>query len=900
MSDLLDVASHLSLDGGRATERMRVDSAEITIYRDGRAAPAVTLSMSEVAEFRTRLVVGSGFLQAKVEGVWVDLLRYARQESSRFARIRKCLEALRVGDELPAFDEDSERPRCRACRAELPYKDALCPDCGKRSAVVRRLFMLVYPFRYLAATLAALLLLGVAVSLIPPKLQQYLIDDVLQAGKTDAAATDTLIRVVVALGAVRAFTALSTVLKSVVSLHLGNRLTASLREKMVAKLHALPMAFYDDNQVPMLSTRVTGDTQALQGFVNQLTHGILGRILQFVAAGVVLFWMSWKLALYTLLPAPIMIAGSYLYAKYVYPKHFRSADSVSRQAAALAGMLYGIRVVKAFAQEDREVFRFKGASDYVTETRLDVGMSSSAYGNSMWLVFSLGSLLVWYVGGRDVLAGEMTLGSLMAFFGYLSMFYAPLTSLAQLTTWISSFSASCVRVFEILDTPEDIVDPEDARALPADVGHVRFEDVTFGYDRHSPVLSDLSFEISKGEMVGIVGTSGSGKTTLVSLLCRFYDVQEGRISIDGVDLRDVSRAELRRRVGVVLQDTFLFRGSIRDNLTYGAEDATVHQILRAAKAAQAHEFILRLPFGYDSFLSERGSNLSGGERQRLAIARAVLYDPPILLLDEATSNLDTQSERAVQDALEAITRGRTVLAIAHRLSTLRHANRILVFEKGRLVEDGSHEALLSQDGVYAKLVKLQARVSADTPVDELKRSAPDPDESQDRSNCDPVWLPPSSTRVVAGPHETFDLETDGARHSGVEAVLAFHTQRDRYICIRSVAGTGATAELGVIDDLRAFDAGTQRAVRRMLERHYHLPVIESIEHVESAVGMLTFDVTTQYGPQTFTMRSARNRAGDYGTRGKVLIDVAENRYLIPDVERLAPLHRWRLRRYIYW
>src|SRR5207248_1568295 len=309
------------------------------------------------------------------------------------------------------------------------------------------------------------------------------------------------------------------------------------------------------------------------------------------------------------------------------------------QAGALAGRLSGSRVVKAFAQEQREYQRFQTTSDSLRQSRLGVEVSASTFSAGMQLVFSLGGLIVWFVGGRDVLGGEMTLGALMAFLAYLTMFYAPLTTLAQLTTWLTSFLTASQRVFELLDTPNRIRDPDRPAKLPRMRGRIRFEDVTFGYDRNHPVLKNFDLDIRPGERVGVVGRSGSGKTTLVNLISRFYDVDAGRVTLDGKDVRELAREDLRSQVGVVLQEPFLFRGTVWENLVYGRPNARPEDALTAAKGANAHDFIMRLPLGYDTPLGERGAGLSGGEKQRLSIARSLLYDPRILILDEATSSV---------------------------------------------------------------------------------------------------------------------------------------------------------------------------------------------------------------------------------------------------------------------
>ncbi|MBM4077602.1 MAG: ABC transporter ATP-binding protein, partial [Planctomycetes bacterium] len=369
----------------------------------------------------------------------------------------------------------------------------------------------------------------------------------------------------------------------------------------------------------------------------------LPQVLQLVGVGAMLIWLNPKLAFYTLIPVPLVFWGTWYFWQNVYPRYYRLWDSSSKQFAALSGMLSGIRVVKAFAQESREFDRFQRSSTYLRDSRLWVENATSVYSAAMQLVFSLGGLIVWYVGGRDVIHREMTLGSLIAFLAYLAMFYAPLATLSNFTTWLTSFLTGSKRVLELLDAPVTIDEPEKSEQWDDVRGSITFEDVTFGYDRHQPVLQNVSFEVRPGEMIGIVGRSGSGKSTLVNLLGRFYDVQEGRITIDGHDLRNLSLNSLRQNLGIVLQDSFLFRGTIWDNLSYGRPESTITEGLAAAKAAGAHDFICRAPLGYETPLGEQGAGLSGGEKQRLSITRTLLYDPKILVLDEATSNIDAEA-----------------------------------------------------------------------------------------------------------------------------------------------------------------------------------------------------------------------------------------------------------------
>jgi ABC-type multidrug transport system ATPase subunit len=454
--------------------------------------------------------------------------------------------------------------------------------------------------------------------------------------------------------------------------------------------------------------------------------------------------------------------------------------------------------------------------------------------------------------------------------------------------------------------------------------------VTFGYERHQPVLRNVDFEIHPGETIGIVGRSGSGKTTLVNLLCRFYDVSEGRVLVDGIDVRRLAASQLRQNIGVVLQESFLFRGTIWQNLVYGMPSSTPEQAVAAAKAAQAHDFILNSPLGYDTWLGERGAGLSGGERQRLSIARAILYDPPILVLDEATSNVDAESEVAIQQALRALTRGRTTIAIAHRLSTLREADRILVFDRGRLTEQGSHEELLGLGGQYAHLVRLQERKQH---IDEENDEAPITKEAKDTGS----WMRGLGTQVpnpqppIASPQALplrwlmpADAEIRPAKRGGMEVALASRgvpdpgsphdnthrgvfavnlfpaTNPTDYISLRVWSRDGTEQEVGILRNLDQWPAEAQTLVQDALKRRYWLQTITGVDDIRLELGHLTLAVRTNHGPRRFTMRWSQSQVQDFGERGKILLDLDDNRYLVPDVEALPPREQDLFQRYVYW
>jgi ATP-binding cassette subfamily B protein len=736
------LGSDIDLDGNPAQQYLLVSPSRMVVARhpDGEmrsewfeglksldeVPPESVLSnlcLDETASFRTVSGTGSGQLQAKVGGSWRNVLRFSNALADPFHSVCRRLESIKkpgdeIGEEIPI----EAIQRCKTCQLRLPPHVEHCPRCLHHSQILGRVWDLVKPQIPGTLLLCALTLAGVAAELVPPKLQQYMVDHILADHSRTPDKSNfftALLVVVLALAGSRVFLSVVSWFKGRLATRIGATLTYNLRAQMVERLQKLTVAYYDRHQAGSLMSRVAYDSEVLQGLLHQITGGFLLQILQLFGVGAMLIWLNPKLAMYTLIPVPLVVFGTMYFWRHVYPRYYRLWDSSSKQIGALSGMLSGIRVVKAFAQEDREFQKYNRANTYLRDSRLWVDHATSTYSATMGIVFSLGGLIVWYVGGRDVIGQSMSLGELIAFLAYLAMFYAPLATLSTFTTWLTSFLTGSKRVMELLDTPITIHENPNARQADAVRGAVEFDNVTFGYDRHQPVIQGVSFSVAPGEMVGIVGRSGSGKTTMINLLGRFYDVHEGRILVDGVDVRDYSMQSLRENIGIVFQDSFMFRGTIWDNLTYGKADATPYEALQSAKAAGAHDFICRSQLGYETALGENGSGLSGGEKQRLSIARTLLYDPKILILDEATSNIDAEAEKAIQSALQILVKGRTTLAIAHRLSTLRNADRIIVFDRGRLIEQGSHAELIKLDGTYARLVKLQTQISKDPNVDKL-------------------------------------------------------------------------------------------------------------------------------------------------------------------------------------
>jgi ATP-binding cassette subfamily B protein len=715
---LFAVRSDIDADAGPSDVWLIVGPKRLVALKFGPEEVEVEsgpLTLEKVERVRVFQTVGSAFLQALVGGLYIDVVRFPNSQRETFHRARAQIERLlrdeEVQEDLLTRPSDSA---CPGCGLPLRSRGARCPRCESRHGIMLRSVALMRPYSPFIAVLLVLMLLRVGVSLVPPYLVSVLVDGVLEPkpGRWNAADPELmLIWFVLALLGLHAVGTVLAIGIGRISANVGTRISKEMREMLQAKLLSLDVAYYDRNSVGSLMSRVLYDTEYFQGFVDQVAGGFLLNLMQVLAICFVLFAFNPFLAFLVLLPVPLVIIGTVLFWKHLYPRYFPVWDSQSKMSQLLSGVLSGIRLVKSFGQENMEEERFGRSAERLMTSRRSLQASVATFNPLMAFVFLLGGLIIWYAGGRLVLRGQMTLGVLMAFFSYLAMFYGPIQVLSQFSNWATGFVSAGQRIFEILDA--DVVLPEqgDAVPVPRIDGAVEFRDVTFGYDPHSPVLKSISFTIESGQFIGIVGKSGSGKTTLVNLICRFYDPQQGRVLIDGVDVRDMQQGDLHRQVALVLQEPFLFRATIMHNIAYGRPEAGPQEVIEAAKASNAHEFIARMPAAYDRKVGERGTGLSGGERQRVTIARALIRDPRILILDEATSSVDTESEQEIQRSLAVLGKGRTTIVIAHRLSTLKNADCIYVMDDGRIVEKGSHEELLEAEGLYHKLVKIQTELT---------------------------------------------------------------------------------------------------------------------------------------------------------------------------------------------
>ncbi len=573
--------------------------------------------------------------------------------------------------------------------------------------ILRRLFSLLIPY-WKTLILSALLLVGrAALELVPPLFHREIIDGVITALNLKYLGV-----LIAALVAAYALHQLVQIGDNYVRHALGERFIFDLRVRLYAYLQKMSLSFFERTSTGELMSRVTNDLAALEHFV---THGsalTVVDLMRLIGGSIILFVLDWRLAALVLIPVPILAVALRHYNTKIRPVYRRVRARLGDINAKLQDNLSGIRVIQAFAREDLEHQRFTTQSERYYRARVEGIRYWSIFFPAIRFLGAMGSVIVLGVGAVMVVKGQLTLGTLVAFLSYITSFYEPINRLTEVDNIFQEAIAAGERIFELLDQTTDVTDAPDAAELPAIKGEMVFDRVHFRYGSGDQVLHDISFTMAPGEMVALVGPSGAGKTSIANLICRFYDPVDGRVSVDGHDLQQIKLNSLRRQVAVVLQDAFLFNNTVFENLLYGNPDATREEIIKAAQAANAHDFIVQLPEGYDTEIGERGVKLSGGQKQRLALARAILADPRILILDEATSSVDAEAEYLIQQALERVLEGRTSLVIAHRLSTVRNADKIIVLDHGRIVEIGKHEALMQQGGLYRQLYQRQMELSA--------------------------------------------------------------------------------------------------------------------------------------------------------------------------------------------
>ena len=665
-------------------------------------------------DFKVNAMSGVGILEAKAveSGENVYLARFSMEHAARYATIAQKINMARAGRNTEIREEPDRK--CLKCGRPLPQGSSICPRCVKKSTVLIRLFRIASHYIPYLIAASVMLLTMTGLNILMPKIYAILVNDVyLRPAEERGNLRDFMILfafIILAYFSCRVLITVMSVLRFRLLAKLSSNMVHDLRVSVFEHIHAMSVSFTNDHKVGDLISRVSNDTNRVKNFIQGEATECINQFLTLLAVGIYLFFINWKMALIVILPAPLIVLLMRAFHRKTHKIYRRLWRLSGKCNAVLQDILSGIRVVKTFGPEEKEIERYKAGCSYYK----NLTVSNEVFWNTVQplirILTALSHLALMLIGGFYILHSQMDAGTLVQFTTYAAMIYGPINYMISLPRSIADAVAAAARVFDILDNEPNVCDAE--KAVELDIkGNVEYQDVFFGYKSYQAVLENINLSVKSGEMIGLVGHSGSGKSTIINLLLRFYDPDSGRILIDGVDLRDISQHHIRSQIGVVLQETFLFSGSIFENVIYSKPDATYEEVIRACKMANAHDFIMKFPDGYDTRIGQNGQTLSGGEKQRIAIARAVIHDPRILILDEATASLDTESEKLVQEALRRLVQNRTTFAIAHRLSTLKFADRLIVLDHGKIAESGTHDELLKAKGIYYGLVLAQLNMT---------------------------------------------------------------------------------------------------------------------------------------------------------------------------------------------
>lgn len=696
---------NLNVHGMPTSGSVAISDEELILFRDEIAVKRIPLQ--NINEFKVVQMVGSGALQIVLKEKTEQLCIFTQDLLPVFADLAKMLEYHRETGVFPAPDDEEPVKTCPKCGLVIPEQTNICFHCAPKGKYLWRIVKLSLRYKATLLTALAATLIIQLLWVVFTYMKGLVVDNYVTSG------SQNFTGLLLMMGGYLLIPLLLFGLEyinercsSYTAAMVGRDLRGILFERIQNQSMKNALKRPTGEQIK----RIANDTEKVQDFVSYHGKEAVVRVFSVSVILAVMFWMNWKLTCWIVLP---IIAG-FFFSRFIFKRMnhpFRiNWKLFSKMESVLYDILSGIMAVKVFGSEKREIKHYSGCSEKFAHSMYVANFYWFVMFPVSTFVVTLGEYFYLYFGGNDVLSGVLSFGKMVTFLSCIGLLYAPLNWLMQLPRQLAQTAISAGKIFEIIDEKEDVLDRENAIDKEIE-GNVAFEHVHFGYKVYNPVLKDINFSVKKGEMIGIVGPSGVGKSTMINLIMRLYDVSNGQILIDGTDIRDISQHSLRSQIGVVLQETYLFDGTVWDNLIYAKPDATMEEVVQAAKIANAHDFICKMPDGYQEYIGSRGYKLSGGEKQRIAIARAILRDPKILILDEATASLDTETEKMIQEALKNLTRDRTTFAIAHRLSTLRNAYRLIVLDGGRIVEMGTHEELLRHKSVYYNLVMAQRQTS---------------------------------------------------------------------------------------------------------------------------------------------------------------------------------------------
>lgn len=708
---LFAVVGDLNLKG-RYAESVAVFTADrLVAFDECCENSSETVLYSDIEKAEVKRFYGNAVFKVKLKnGKKKMLLRFSYASAEVADAAAVFINAVNDGCELEQELETvksvyhKQRCFCPKCGRKLPNPEAECINCAGKGKLVSKFGKYVIPEKFSLLVCMILSVAVTALSLVPPYITKIMVDDVIP-GK-DAA---MLVKVLAALLGVYILQYVITGIRAYKLRLAGDRITLNLKKDIYEKAQYLSLSFYDKISTGSVINRVNSDANVIQSFIMKVTQEAIVQGFTLVGLIVIMFGMSWKLALFSLIPVPIVAVAGRLFGKVIGPKYMRLWRRSASISTVLANSIPGVRVIKAFTNEKETIKKFGRYCDEWYKEDRKVAVPAAVFPSVITFLVTCGSIVVWFLGGQMVIGGseEISLGLLVSFVSYASMFYTPINFFANMSDTYQNTLASAEKILDIIDA-----EPEhnfgEGNVPERIKGKIEFRNVNFAFDRSKKVLSNINLTIEPGDIVGIVGTTGSGKSTLINLLMRYYDDYDGEILIDGENIKNIDMEYYRDSIGYVQQEPLMFRDTIFNNIAFGSGRVHVEQVIHAAEVANAHGFISKLPDAYDTMLGERGVGLSGGERQRVSIARAVLKNPSILVFDEATAAVDSETEHLIQGAIERLISGRTTLMIAHRLSTLRKANKIVVVDKGEIIECGTPEELLKMKGKYYKLVEIQS------------------------------------------------------------------------------------------------------------------------------------------------------------------------------------------------
>lgn len=688
--------------------------------------PAIQIfELKNIGKVEVLRQVAAGVLMAEIDGVERNLCHFSNTRMEMFLRICSLAEKIKKGEEITEEDLNVKKGKecCPKCGMIYPDQERkVCPKCMDKKSILLRVVSYFKPYKKYLAVMVFCYLGTALLNLAWPYLSGTVLYDQVLArneefltflhlpvGRFTAALTMLVIAMIVTKVAIQGL----GILQGVLTAKIAPEVVATLKSQVFSSMGRLSISFYSKRQTGGLMTRVSDDAEEISSFFIDGIPYFFINLGNIIAMSVIMFCLNPLLALVSLILMPLLVVLSYRMVPQLWHFYGKRHRANRRLKGQMNENFTGARVVKAFGQQEQEMKRFSKNNGKVKNAEMDVARYDIRFFALYFAVEDAINFLVWAVGGAMMISGSsIELGLLLTFSGYVGQLKGPLEFFSRSVRWYTECMNSAQRMFEIIDAVPEVKEVPDPVRPDELKGEIELKNVTFGYEAHKPILKNISFHVNAGEVFGIVGRSGAGKSTLVNLISRLYDAQEGEVLVDGINVKRYGFRELRKNVAMVSQETYIFMGTVAENIAYARPEATREEIIRAAVQANAHDFICKMPEGYDTLLGSSSRSLSGGEKQRISIARAILADPKILILDEATSAVDTETELAIQKSLERLEKGRTVLSIAHRLSTLRNATHLIVLDDGRLTESGTHDELLARKGTYYKLSELQTKALA--------------------------------------------------------------------------------------------------------------------------------------------------------------------------------------------